>query len=47
MLEGYQHPAPMAEDLLMKHDIPAEHGYFILGTKGTGKWKREEAISYD
>ena len=37
MLEGYQHPTPMAEDLFMKYDIPADHGYFIIGTNGTGK----------
>jgi hypothetical protein len=37
MLEAYRHPSPMAEDLFLKYNIPAEHGYFILGTKGTGK----------
>ena len=36
MLEGYQHPTPMAEDFFMKYDIPAHHGYFIIGTTGTG-----------
>ena len=36
MLKEYDNPPPMPEDLFMVHDIPAEHGYFMIGTIGTG-----------
>ena len=36
MIKDYNHPDPLPDDLFIKFGIPVEHGYFILGTKGTG-----------
>ena len=36
MKKDYDHPNPMPDDLFIQTGIPIEHGYFILGTKGTG-----------
>ncbi len=36
MLKEYNNPPPMPEDLFMVHNMSVEHGYFMIGTIGTG-----------
>ena len=37
MKNDYDHPGPMPDDLFRVYDLDGDHGYFMAGTKGTGK----------
>jgi hypothetical protein len=37
MRRDFDNPAPIPEDLFLANDVDVDHGYFMAGTKGTGK----------
>jgi hypothetical protein len=36
LLDDYEHPSPIPDDLLIQHSLEANQGYIVLGTKGSG-----------
>jgi hypothetical protein len=37
LLDDYDHPPPIPQDLLIQHSLQANQGYVIIGTKQSGQ----------
>lgn len=45
MLDDYDHPTPIPQDLLIQHFIEANQGYIVLGTKDSGLSTNNEELT--